>query len=236
MTHTPSHLLRGLVAGALALIAFTFTREAAACWDGYAATVGHVQIQHGMGSAAWSPEDARHAARWGARINALLPAGASLDVWTGETTCTSASGACGSVSTIAVGAADLPQLFRAVARAFAVGPRRIRAARALDPRLFTVQLFSGSARGAGALKKRIVDAGSGAHGFFEQGGFPAFNEQAHVLHAAGSAEPYRVVTGIFLSRKEAEAARAALRGGGFSGFVRELPPGLAIGERSSGGA
>lgn len=233
MPHTPPHLLRCLVAGALTLIAFTFTREAAACWDGYAATVGHVQIQNARGSATWSPEDARHAARWGARINALLPAGASLDVWTTETTC---SGACGSVSTIPVGAEDLPKLFRAVARAFAVGPRRVRAARALHPRLFTVQLFSGSARGAGALKKRVVDAGSGAYGFFDQGGFPAFNESAHVLHEAGSAEPYRVVTGVFLSRKEAEAARAGLQGGGFSGFVRELPPGLAIGERSYGGA
>jgi hypothetical protein len=222
-----STLRRALLAPALALAAFIAPRDAAACYDGWVAKVGDVSLVRAMAVGQWTPDHARHAARWGTRLDELLPAGAELEVTNTEAFC---SGACGSVSTIAAGTDDLPKLFREAARAFHVPPKRVRAAASAEAETFTVQLFAGSARGASAMKKRVVDAEAGEHGFFDEGGFPASNDPAHVIRDARGV--HRTIVGVFLSREAAEDARAALIAKGFRGFVRELPAGTAVNERS----
>ncbi|MDC0744562.1 SPOR domain-containing protein [Polyangium mundeleinium] len=225
-------VLRPFLALGLAGLLSTATRDAAACWDGWYAEVGGVGITRGLGVAEWNPEHAREAARWGARINALLPPGAALAIEWDEATCASDQGACGAVTTIAAGSEDLPATFRAVAKAFHVPAAKVRKARALDPELYTVQIFAGSKRRALAVKDHVAALDAGDHGFFVEGGFPAPKQTAHVLRDPEADGPHRVIVGTFLSRKEARAALAGLRAKGFGGYVRALPAGKAIQEES----
>ncbi|APR81570.1 Hypothetical protein A7982_06919 [Minicystis rosea] len=226
---TPRKLLRSILTLGAAGLLFITARPAAACWDGYAASVGNVSIQRSVDPAAWSPDDAREAARWGARIDALLPRGAELAVEHGAITCTSATGACASFEPLSLPNDDLPSVFRAVAKAFRVPPARVQSARAIEPELYTVQVFAGTASGARAAKQRVMDSDAGSHGFFVEGGFPAMNDTAHVLREDGV---HRAVVGLFLSKADAVAALADLRAKGIHGFVRELPAGKPIDERS----
>jgi hypothetical protein len=220
-------LTQALSASLFALAALVAPRAASACWDGYAATVGDVTLRHGMAVGQWSPDHARHTALWGTRIEALLPLGAHLEVDNGQATC---SGSCGKVGTIAVGTDDLPRLFREASRAFRVLPSRVREVLALAPQVFTVQVHAGSARSALSARKRVNDLYLGLGGFFEEGGFPASNPEAHVLRDARGMN--RTVVGVFLTRAAADAARATLATKGISGFVRALPSGVAVEERS----
>ena len=229
MLMTPPKLLRSLLAlGAAGLLLVT-SRNADACWDGYAAGVGKVSIARGLDPASWSPDDAREVARWGTRIDALLPQGAELAIEYGEVSCTSTTGACGSFTSISLPTDDLPSAFRAVAKAFRVSPARMQKVRALAPEVYTVQVFAGTASGALREKRRVVDRDAGSHGFFVEGGFPAINDAAHVIRDGST---HRVIVGTFLSRKDASAALADLRAKGIGGFVRALPAGTAIDERS----
>lgn len=229
MTRTlrPFSAAIAVAAAALALVA---PRDAAACFDGYTAAIGKVSLMRSLPVASWSPDDARHVARWGARIDALVPAGAHLDVISSYVSCTSASGACGSVTEIDAGSADLRRLFQEVGTAFGASPGALRAAQRIEPALYTVQIFAGSERGAKAMKKRVADLGAGAHGFYEAGGFPSVNDTAHVLRDSTSGALHRVVVGVFLSKADAEAALAEMRAQGLTGFTRDLPPGTPVAE------
>ncbi|MDI1433678.1 hypothetical protein QHF89_29535 [Polyangium sorediatum] len=225
-------VLRPLLALGLAGLLSTATRDAAACWDGWYAEIGGVDIRRVLDVAEWNPEHARESARWGARIHALLPPGAALSIEWDEATCESDQGACGAVTTIAAGSEDLPAAFRAVAKVFQVPAAKVRKARALEPTLYTVQIFAGSKRRALAVKGHVAALDAGEHGFFVEGGFPATKQTAHVLRDPEARGPHRVIVGTFLRRKEAEAALVGLRAKGFGGYVRTLPAGKAIDEAS----
>lgn len=231
MSRSLHKVLRPVLALGLAGLLSATARDAAACWDGWLAVLGGVEIRRGLAVAAWDPDHARQAARWGTRINALLPPGAALSIDWNEASCGSDKGACGGVTTFAGSSEDLPATFRAVAKAFKVREPETRKARALEPELYTVQIFAGSVRGARAVKDRVADREVGEQGFFQEGGFPAGNSTAHVLRDPAARGPHRVIVGTFLSRKEADAARAGLRAQGFGGYVRTLPAGKAVGER-----
>jgi hypothetical protein len=77
----------------LALAAVTVPASAQACWDGYRATTDRVAFQRGTGRASWNPEHARYATRWAARLEALLPESASLEVSNTSPAATGTSGA-----------------------------------------------------------------------------------------------------------------------------------------------
>ncbi|MDI1477233.1 SPOR domain-containing protein [Polyangium sp. y55x31] len=224
----PPTPLRSLVTlGIAGLLSFA-ARPAAACWEGYAATVGPVGILRGIESASWNPAHVREAARWGTRIEAIVPQGAEVSIEFGEITCSSKTGACGSFSTLSMEPDDLPAIFRAVAQAFGAKPAAVRKASKLEPTLYTVQIFAGSERGARRMKARVANLDIDTQGFFTEGGFPARNDPAHVIRDASG--PHRVIFDVFLDRDEADDALAELRAKGIRGFVRELPTGKAVGE------
>jgi hypothetical protein len=178
---------------------------------------------------AWSPGMIREIALWGARIDALLPAGTRLDSELGTITfCkTLPDGACGeSVAELPYGDGELPSLFGTIAVLTHGSSNEIRRIMALTLAPLTVQTFaSRSERRADAVAASIDAAGAGEHGFITVGGFPAYNSTAHVVagkDAAGS-PVHRVFVGAFLSRGDAAAVEASMRKAlGIKGFVRPL--------------
>ncbi len=94
---TVTPLLASLAASLVTLAA---PCPASACWDGYAANVRrvHVSVDTGEGAPPWTPELVRDVASWLVRVDALLPAGATVDVgpWRDGTVCgaDAADGSC----------------------------------------------------------------------------------------------------------------------------------------------
>jgi hypothetical protein len=218
------------VLGMLAAITVTasISPRAHACWDGYSASVRRVSV-NAADDAAWSPERARALARWGARIDALLPTGTMVDSEFGfVTVCkTGKDGQCGAtVAEIKWEDGQLATLFSRVAAATRATPATVKRARAVDAAPLTLQVFAGHGKvGAQAFASRINDAGAGANGFYTAGGFPASNPTAHVVSGvdASGRVLYRVVVGAFLAKSEALATAAELKTAtGIGGFVRAL--------------
>jgi hypothetical protein len=216
-----------LLALALPVALLLLSATAHPCWDGYAARIGGLTIQGGNDPARWSPDQARHVARWGTRIAALLPRGAEVLLDGNGTSCQGA--ACGALAASGATSQRLPEAFDRIARARNVPPAARRSAQRSSPEVFTVQVFAGSHAGARRTKARVLALGEGFYGFYEAGGFPATNDDAHVLRDGAI---HRVVVGTYLDRSEADRARRALATKGLRGFVRALPSGTSLDERS----
>ncbi len=220
----------------LALAAVTVPASAQACWDGYRATTDRVAFQRGTGRASWNPEHARYATRWAARLEALLPESASLEV---SNTLTSCHGHLGCLRLAEdIGSDDAATLFDRVADAFAVSPSTRSAALSVSPTVYTVQLFAGSRRAARALRAELLKRSELADlrlpsdsDFFEEGGFPAVNANIHAVADAHDTTLVRVVVGTFQSITDAEMARDALGKQQLPGIVKELPTGTPLDER-----
>lgn len=203
-TKLPSTLAWAALALALS---FVVTAPARACWDGYHARVGDVEVAGG--DMDWDPDTIAERARWLGRVDALLPDGATVFSYFGgvsvmvDGTSTDFSWDDGHYLT----------LFREVARVVHASPETIAAARALETPVYVVQTasFLDEARArahADALSQRD-DVG---HGFIEVGGFPAENPVAHVVSIASARVVHRVYVGAFVDRAQAEALAADVGG------------------------
>ena len=218
--------MKHLVACLLACLALTFARPALACWDGWSATVGRVDILQ-AGDDVWNPALARDVALWGGRIDAMLPAGSSLMSEHGRFALSDASGAVTEGSWDGV---HVEALFKLTAKI--LGRRAQAQGSARDGTALTVQLFAARSQSyADAFTAQLAakaEAGqlSEPDGvFYTAGGYPANHAVAHVVleRDDGGAPIYRVLVGAFLDRSKAEAARRSLRDAvGMSGFVRAL--------------
>lgn len=229
--------LSALLVGATVCSANT----ALACWDGYAVGIGHTSIRwFESGVVSWQPAHATRAALWARRIDALLPAGASLDVLHGSIGCEGAD-ACTKVTAGVAPDATLEQLFLSVADQLGASANDRGRALALTQTVYTVQVFSGSAKGALEMRDRVNALEmSGAlfvdGGIFVEGGFPAFNGSAHAIADATTEDRVRVVVDTFGDVAWAQAAADALRAQGIQGFVTELPSGASLNEPAFGRA
>jgi hypothetical protein len=214
---------------------------ASACWDGFSASDGRVQVNV-AGETDWSPGRVRDVASWLARIDALLPAGTAVEAGTyGE------EGAHGDASVCGASRADgtchreiasfawngkMESLFGRVARVVHASPETVHRARARRARVWTVQVFAAhDEASAGSVAEQLNerqkrgDGFSCDEGFISVGGFPSWNDCAHVVDgvARDGTPVNRVVVGAFL---DPGAARKALAEIGahtpLRGFVREL--------------
>jgi hypothetical protein len=123
-------------------------------------------------------------------------------------------------------------LFGRVARVVRASPDTVLRARALDAKLWTVQVFaahdeSRAARVSKQLNDRAKrgDDFSCDEGFISVGGFPSWNDCAHVVdgQALDGSPVNRVVVGAFLDEATARTALSAIRTHTpLRGFVREL--------------
>lgn len=200
---------------------------AAACWDGHLAVVGGVTMS--SGGTSWSPERARELATWLSRIDALLSAGATLDIQFGYARLCSGGDRTGEEGTCTEWQWDersLAALFRDVAQRTRASEDLVRTARATRRDVHVIQIAAFRDRAqAEALAVRLADTGIGEHGFYQAGGFPADNPVAHVLTMADASgrAVHRVVVGAFVERSQAERVREALDGElGVRGIVRAL--------------
>jgi hypothetical protein len=218
-----------LVALAALMATVSAASPARACWDGYQASVGNVTLSI-PGEAEWSPETARTAARWGARIEALLGSSRSLQsFYSNATVCLAESdGSCGAtLADVTWNGSQLSDLFVKVAAATRASPATVKRARAVDVQPLTIQVFAGRTDAAAkAFAARINDAHvDGLDGYYVAGGFPDVNPSAHVIAVTdASGRPLdRVVVGAFLSRADALASAARLTSEtGIVGFARPL--------------
>jgi hypothetical protein len=214
------------------VVALVFAASPAqACWDGYQAGVGRVGVLEASLVGEWSPQEALHVARWLSRTERLLPPDAELFVELGHATCEGPG--CGSAREFEVDLDDWPQAFDVIAARLGASRETIDAARALEPKVFTVQVFAGSRAGATIIKQKVLAAGKSLHGFYSAGGFPAPHDDAHILRDGAT---YRVVVGAFLDEAEARAALAELKAENIEGFVRALPSLPTFEEKSSSSA
>lgn len=218
--------MKHLVACLLACLALTFARPVLACWDGWSATVGRVEILQ-AGDEAWNPAMARDVALWGGRIDAMLPAGGSLMSEHGRFALADAAGATTEGRWDGV---HLESLFKLAAKI--LGRRAQAQESARDGTALTVQLFAGRSQSSAdaftaqlTARAEAAQVGEPAGVFYTAGGYPANHAVAHVVleRDGGGAPIYRVLAGAFLDRTQAEAARRSLRDAlGTSGFVRAL--------------
>ncbi len=218
--------MKHLVACLLACLALTFARPVLACWDGWSATVGHVEILQ-AGDDGWDPALARDVALWGGRIDAMLPPGGALMSEHGKFELSDGAG----ITTPGTwDGVHLESLFKLAAKI--LGRRAQAQDSARNGTALSVQLFAGrSQRSADAFVAQL-EARAGAAQvtepegvFYTAGGYPANHVLAHVVleRDDGGAPIYRVLVGAFLDRTKADAARRSLRDAlGASGFVRAL--------------
>lgn len=220
MPRTASALL-AFVAG---LVPAVLPQTADACWDGMAISTPKVML--GIEStASWSPEQARHWAKWISRIDALVPAGKSLTVMHGFVEiCDEAGGECEAVdATWEDGTAFT--LFQLTAKLFDTPRATITAARHTMRSPLTVQVAAThDVEAAEKLAARINERELDLAGFMDVGGFPSFNATAHVVEStSGETFSYQVVVGAFLDRSEAQDALRMLETElDLHGFVRPL--------------
>jgi hypothetical protein len=205
--------------------------RADACWCGYSATVGDISITEPMPNAedcpiGWDPEVVREWAMWMVRLNKVLPPGMTLESFGGEAIVRTKGGR--RVTTLAWGGpygGELPRLFSALVR-LGKNRGRVRAARELQPRVFTVQvLASRSEEMAAEVSARAERAGDVETGFFWAGEAPADNPIAHVVTEtdANGRVLHKVMVGAFLERRVAEAsARVIEQRTGLATHVRLL--------------
>jgi hypothetical protein len=177
--------------------------RALAGWDGY--SVQHGSVAFTGPDAVWDPADARTLGTWALRFEALLgPKGSLTSEFGAATACV--EDRCEEIS---IRSTSPAALFDAVARELAVPRARRAAALQVSARPFSVQVAASRDRArAEALATRLSEADL-PMGFYEAGGFPADNPEAHVLPArdAQGLTVYRVVVGAFLRRQQAHAHR-----------------------------
>ena len=204
-----------LLALAFALsLAACLPSRARACWDGFYAQVGDVS-QMG-GDTRWDLDAVRERARWLGRIDALLPDGASVTSEWGYVT-------------VSVDGHDTDfewqngqylTLFREVARVVGATPADVRRALRTETALYVVQAAAfREADDAATYAAHVSDRAEASHGFYEAGGFPADNPEAHVVTVQAPGKTHRVYVGAFVDRAEAAAMAQALGG---HAFVREV--------------
>lgn len=220
--------LRRSLALALPLVTTTLTalapERAHACWDGIAVSSDRVVL--GIDTrASWSPEGARHWAKWLGRLDALVPAGKQLVVMQGAVEiCDDGHENCEEAAmTWDDGSAFT--LFQIAVALFDADGRQVAHARRAGHTALTVQVAAThDAAAATALATRINDAELELAGFYDVGGFPSTNDVAHVVErVTDDGVRYEVVVGAFLDRAQAHDALAALdEGFGLHGFVRTL--------------
>lgn len=204
-----------------AALALTFplglASTAHACWDGYA-----VQTDDGIyftgGDEAWSPERAVELASWALRLRALLGAEGTLESEFGW-----GEAAVGERTIELRGDASPAHVFSTVASALGISRAERARLLAIDAHPYTVQVAASADRArAEALAAQLSEA-TLPMGFYEAGGFPAENPEAHVIEAdVHGARVYRVVVGAFLDR--AAAAQAAGEIAATTGMATSLRP------------
>lgn len=218
------------------LISLTPT-PASACWDGFSAELGKVSIEgevHPESEPEWQIGQARALARWGTRLNALLPHDSSLDIaFLSVTLCVPRHRhKCAEIPAPwwkEAGDASPAQLDHWLGRAFALvatriraTPRRIAVARRASSTLFTVQV--GSYRSRGLAERQVEQLNHmvrynylpwESRSFYVAGGFPALDDVAHLLPCRIKGHVWhRVVVGEFTSLKNAMSYRAAIERSG----------------------
>ncbi|MFO0633381.1 MAG: SPOR domain-containing protein [Nannocystaceae bacterium] len=208
----------------IAPLALTLARDAHACFDGVVIDGERTSIALET-DATWSPEAARHWARWVGRIDALVPQGQRLVV---------SFGAIEVCRDGHVDCVELPvtwddgrafTLFELAADHFAPGGTAVAAARRSGHTPLTVQVASSrDATAAAALVDRIDAAELGLEGFYSAGGFPSSHGYAHVVESWDElGARYDVVVGAFLDRDHADEAAMQLQETlDLRGFVRRL--------------
>jgi hypothetical protein len=224
------------------LVTLAAPSRAHACWDGYAASAGnaHISVDTGEGSPPWTPALVRHVASWLVRIDALLPPGATVDAgpWHDGTVCgaAAADGSCAREIGSFDWNGEMASLFGTVAGLVHASPASRRKARALRVTTWTVQVFAArdearAGRVADELNERAKrgdDDFTCDEGFISVGGFPSWNDCAHVVDArARNGSPlHRVLVGAFLDEAGARAELASIASHpplpGLRGFVRTL--------------
>lgn len=188
--------------------------QAFACWDGFRAHVGNVDE---MGNdTQWDEQTLRYHATWLGRIDALLPAGATLVSEHGFVTVTIG----GTAQDLLWHDGHYRTLFDTVARITRTSQTDVQRALRTDTPVYVVQVgaFVGAAR-AHARADAISQGVDAEHGFFEAGGFPANNPAAHVVTITATNKLHRVYVGAFVNRAEAESLAKRI---GHGAFVREL--------------
>jgi hypothetical protein len=214
--------MRLLIGMILAAAALAHASHASACWDGTRLEYGRLTISEG-GGLVWDPKLAAHAAVWLPRVEAILPEGA-WDFAPGTAYLD------GSVE-IPYPSDRLDILFRRVADHYGLSPAKRRVAMAIGGDAYTVQLAAFRDRAvaqryADRLFTEAYDRGDtiGTFGVYEVGGFPADNNPLYVAEAETPSGDitYRVVTGAFANRADAEATRDDLATRGIEAFVRDL--------------
>ena len=221
-------MIKTLVACLLFCFALTVARPCLACWDGWDATIGKVTFLQ-AGDDAWSPERARAAARWGTRIDALMPPGATLVTEHGTVTISTPTRLLGEGHWDGASFESLFSLAATLLRARASDADIVRAR---DAAPLTVQAFAAYDRRNAERVAAQLDAAADATAgfaldgtFYSAGGYPARHAFAHVVRETdASGRPiYRVLMGAFLERPQAVAASLAVRDRlGRTGFVRRL--------------
>jgi len=209
----PMPRFRFLPAVTLALALFV-PSTTLACWDGFYAQVGNVNETGD--DTTWDEATLQHHAKWLGRINALLPKNTTVFSDHGFVTLTID----GQDREFTWDDRHYRTLFDSVAHN--VGASKIDRQRALlaDTRIYVVQTgaFISESR-ARKLAEAISQDDNAEHGFFQAGGFPADNPEAHVVTSTTRRKLHRVYVGAFVNRGEAESLSKRL---GRGAFVREL--------------
>lgn len=230
--HTRLSIVAFLAAGIVALA----EGRASACNDGAGVNLGRVNARFG-GVHAWTRDFVKSTARWGARIDALLPAGVRVDAW--ASTQAPNMQLCPLVGACSDNDPDgawesLESLFATVASLTHASPAQVARAKAKDVQLFTVQIFAAHNRGDAQWKKGRIEQANVAiatddwshlHGVVGVHVCGGAAEWANVVEERDSANRpiHRILVGAFLSTTEADEARVILRAAGFAdAFVRAL--------------
>ena len=188
------------------LLAVLPRATAHACWDGYAVRQGDIAFTGG--DETWDAASARDLATWTLRLQALLgPTGTvEAEFGFGE--------ACiGDRCVELTGHAHTPRaLFDDVARALAIPAAQRAAALRITAEPYAVQVAATHDGAAAETLAARISQGDLPIGFYEAGGFPADNPEAHVVkaHDASGAVIFRVVVGAFVDRADASAHAAEI--------------------------
>ena len=218
---------------ALALATLGYAAPAHACFDGFSVAserVGATMRTDG----SWRLAEARTMARWTARLEALLPAGATMtmeSVW--SVGVCSAQGECQDVAAMdgsddpILGAGleqQMARVFERTASTLGVSARQRALARGTKATLYVVQIGAFRSWGAASdLAAKInMNAQHGSpgwehHTFYSAGGYPALHNPVAVHGTEVGAETmHRVIAGVFVDADEARAQRARLAQAGFA--------------------
>jgi hypothetical protein len=202
------------------------TADATACFDGYSASVGDVGfVAAGPYDASFSIGQARALAKWGQRIDSILPEGYSLELGYGGGGICSPSTGCDQAFTdlwLEHGYsaekslnATLAKVFDGVAAKVGTPPSQARRARNRRVPIYAVQVgsFRGAGRAASLTRKLNWEVQTGKlewepDTFYSAGGFPAIHDVAATVPARVQGQRFhRVVVGVFTAGEQAWAYR-----------------------------